>query len=175
MGSGSTGEIAGLSINTAGNGNAAASGLVASTTLSGQPRSPSASIVRLRDVGRVEMGSQNYRQAMTFDSHPSVGVAVFQLPGSNALDVAERVKAKMKELSKRFPEGVDYEIAYDTTPFIRESVADVFKTLFEAAALVGSGGAGLPAELAVGADPHDRHAGGHRRHVCASWPRWASA
>jgi multidrug efflux pump len=138
LGSGSTGEISGLSINSAGaNGGNAGGGAAATTAQSGQPRSPSASIVRLGDVGRVEMGSQNYRQAMTFDTHPSVGVAVFQLPGSNALDVADRVKAKMKELSKRFPEGVDYKIAYDTTPFIRESVADVFKTLFIAAALVG--------------------------------------
>ena len=66
-----------------------------------------------------------------------MGIAVFQLPGTNALDVADRVKAKMKELKTRFPEGVDYEIAYDTTPFIRESVADVVKTLFEAVGLVG--------------------------------------
>ena len=137
LGAGTTGEISGLSINSAGNANAAASGIVSSTTLSGAPRAPSVSIVRLRDVARVEMGSQNYRQAMTFDRHPSVGVAVFQLPGSNALDVAERVKAKMKQLAKRFPEGVDYNIAYDTTPFIRESVADVFQTLLIAAALVG--------------------------------------
>ncbi len=83
------------------------------------------------------MGSQNYRQAMTFDGHPSVGVAIFQLPGTNALDVAERVKKKMRQLAKRFPDGVDYQIAYDTTPFIRESVADVFQTLLVAAALVG--------------------------------------
>ena len=83
------------------------------------------------------MGAQNYRQAMTFDGYPSVGLAVFQLPGTNALDIGDRVRAKMKELSKRFPEGVDYEIAYDTTPFIRESVQDVFMTLFEAAGLVG--------------------------------------
>jgi multidrug efflux pump len=83
------------------------------------------------------MGSQNYRQAMTFDGHPAVGIAVFQLPGTNALDVAERVRAKMKQLSKRFPDGVNDAIAYDTTPFIRESVSDVFETLLEAAALVG--------------------------------------
>jgi multidrug efflux pump len=137
LGNGSAGEIAGLSINSAGNGNAAASGAVASTTLSGGPLKPSASIVRLRNVGRVEMGAQNYRQAMTFDGRPSVGVAIFQLPGTNALDVAERVQEKMRKLAKRFPDGVDYQIAYDTTPFIRESVADVFQTLLIAALLVG--------------------------------------
>ena len=74
---------------------------------------------------------------MTFDGHPSVGVAIFQLPGTNALDVAEQVQKKMRQLAKRFPDGVDYQIAYDTTPFIRESVADVFQTLLVAAVLVG--------------------------------------
>ena len=92
--------------------------------------------MRLRDVGRVELGAQNYRQAMTFDGHPSVGIGIFQLPGTNALDIAERVKAKMKELKKRFPEGVDYIIGYDTTPFIADSVAAVVHTLLESAALV---------------------------------------
>jgi multidrug efflux pump len=137
LGNGSAGEIAGLSINSADNGNAAAGGAMASTALSGGPRRPSAGIVRLRDVARVEMGSQNYRQAMTFDGRPSVGVAIFQLPGTNALEVAQRVQAKMRQLVNRFPDGVDYQIAYDTTPFIRESVADVFQTLFIAAVLVG--------------------------------------
>ena len=83
------------------------------------------------------MGAANYTQAQTFDGNQSVGIAVFQLPGTNALDVADRVKAKMAELKERFPEGVDYQIAYDITPFIRESVADVVKTLFEAVGLVG--------------------------------------
>ena len=106
------------------------------TTLVRPPR-PSAGIVRLRDIARVEMGAANYTQAQTFDGHQSVGIAVFQLPGTNALDVADRVKRKMRELKERFPEGIDYDIAYDITPFIRESVADVVKTLFEAVGLVG--------------------------------------
>ena len=63
--------------------------------------------------------------------------AVYQLPGTNALDVADRVRAKMEELKTRFPDGVDYDIAYDTTPFIRESVDDVVQTLLEAVVLVG--------------------------------------
>lgn len=103
----------------------------------GAPPRPSAAVVHLRDVARVEMSSQNYRQASTFDGHPSVGMAVFQLPGTNALDVAARVQAKMRELSKRFPEGVNYTIAYDTTPYIRDSVHEVFLTLVIAALLVG--------------------------------------
>ena len=88
-------------------------------------------------MARVELGAQNYNQACTFDGQPSVGLSVYQLPGTNALDVADRVRAKMEELKTRFPDGVDYDIAYDTTPFIRESIADVFKTLLEAVVLVG--------------------------------------
>jgi multidrug efflux pump len=100
------------------------------------PQPPSASIVRLRDVARVEMGAQNYTQSCTFDGWPSVGLAVRQLPGTNALDIAERVRSKMEELKARFPDGVEYQISYDTTPFIRESVAEVVRTLLEAVVLV---------------------------------------
>ena len=82
-------------------------------------------------------GAQNYNQSCTFDGHPSVGLSIYQLPGTNALDVADRVRAKMEELKTRFPDGVDYDIAYDTTPYIRESVYEVFKTLRDAVILVG--------------------------------------
>jgi multidrug efflux pump len=97
---------------------------------------PNPAIVRLRDVARIELGAQNYNQACTFDGKPSVGLAVFQLPGTNALDVADQIKRKMLELKDRFPEGIEYAIAYDTTPFVRESVNDVVKTLIEATVLV---------------------------------------
>ncbi len=75
-------------------------------------------------MARVELGAQNYTQSCTFDGRPSVGLSVYQLPGTNALDVANAVRKKMKEL-KTIPAGVDYDIGYDTTPFIRESVKDV--------------------------------------------------
>jgi multidrug efflux pump len=101
------------------------------------PQRPAAGIVYLRDVARVELGAQNYNQSCTFDGHPSVGLSIYQLPGTNALDVADRVRAKMEELKKRFPDGIDYAIAYDTTPYIRESVGEVFKTLRDAVLLVG--------------------------------------
>ena len=101
------------------------------------PSDPATGIVRMRDVARIELGAQNYNQSCTFDGKPSVGLNIYQLPGTNALDVADRVRAKMEELKTRFPDGVDYQIAYDTTPFIRESVNDVIKTLFEAVVLVG--------------------------------------
>ncbi len=114
----------------------AGSGVLSATTMGRGPGRPAAGIVRLRDVGRVELGAQNYSLGGTFDGHPAVGLAIFQLPGTNALDVAGRIRAKMEELKADFPEGVDYAIAYDTTPFIRESVADVVQTLLEAVMLV---------------------------------------
>ena len=92
-----------------------------STTSTPQPQSTG--IVRLRDVARVVLGSQQYDQSCTLDGQPSVALNVFQLPGSNALDTASQVYAKMKELKTRFPDGLDYQIVYDTTPFVRESVA----------------------------------------------------
>ena len=94
-------------------------------------------IVRLRDVARVELGSQQYDQSCTLDAKPSVALCIYQLPGSNALKTAAGVYAKMKELKTRFPEDfVDYEIVYDTTPFIQESVYEVFYTLRDAVLLV---------------------------------------
>jgi multidrug efflux pump len=108
------------------------------------PVAQSTGIVRLRDVvsrdkdgtPRVERGSQQYDQTCTLDGKPSVGLSIYQLPGTNALDVAARVKAKMRELSARFPDGLEYKIVYDTTPFIRESVHEVFYTLRDAVILV---------------------------------------
>ena len=82
------------------------------------------------------MGALNYNMFCTFDGQPAVGLSVYQLPGTNALDVADRVRAKMEELKTRFPEGLKYVIAYDTTPFIRESIGEVFHTLRDAVILV---------------------------------------
>src|SRR5947207_3923470 len=84
------------------------------------------------------MSAQNYNQGSTFDGRPSVGLIVYQLPGTNAIEVARRVHARMKELSGRFPDGLDYEIAYDTTVFIRESIADVVQTLLIAVVIVAA-------------------------------------
>jgi multidrug efflux pump subunit AcrB len=92
--------------------------------------------VRLRDVANIELGALVYNQSCTLDGRPSVALSIYQLPGSNALAVADRVRAKMTELEDRFPEGLDYSIVYDTTPFIRESINEVFKTLRDAVLLV---------------------------------------
>ena len=108
----------------------------AGSAASSQANNPTDAVVRLRDVARVEMGAQNYNQSCTFDGRKSVGLAVYQLPGTNALDVADLIKRKMDQLRTRFPEGVEYAIPYDTTPFIRESVVEVVQTLFEAVVLV---------------------------------------
>ena len=93
-------------------------------------------ITRLKDVARVELGAKNQDISGQVNGRASVSLAVFQLPDANALDVADDVKTKLEELSKDFPPGVAKEIRYDTTPFIRESIGEVFKTLREAVVLV---------------------------------------
>jgi multidrug efflux pump len=93
-------------------------------------------LTRLKDVARVELGAKNEDIACMVNGKPSVSLAIFQLPDANALDTAVIVKDKIKELAKDFPDGVAYEIRYDTTPFISESINEVFKTLREAVLLV---------------------------------------
>jgi len=93
-------------------------------------------ITRLKDVARVEFGSQQYGQFFTFDGHQAAGLAIFQLPGSNSLQIAKKVRAKMEELSKSFPADVTYAIPFDTTLFVSESIKEVWKTILEAGLLV---------------------------------------
>jgi multidrug efflux pump subunit AcrB len=93
-------------------------------------------LIYLKDVANIEMGAQSYDQTCTLDGKPSVAMSVYQLPGSNALQVAQRVRERMAQLKKNFPPGIDYAIVYDTTPFITESIFDVFETLFDAIVLV---------------------------------------
>src|SRR5439155_26850595 len=92
--------------------------------------------LQTRDEEGVQLGSQQYDQTCTLDGQPSVALSIYQLPGSNALETARGVYAKMRELKTRFPDGLDYRIVYDTTPFIRESVNEVFNTLRDAVILV---------------------------------------
>jgi multidrug efflux pump subunit AcrB len=107
-----------------------------SMTTQGGPAPVATGVVRLRDVAKVELGSRQYDQTCTLDGKPSVALSIYQLPGSNALETAQGVYKKMKELKTRFPDGLDYKIVYDTTPFIRESVNEVFSTLRDAVILV---------------------------------------
>ena len=90
----------------------------------------------LRDVGRTELAAGDYSTAMTYNGNPAVAMAVFQLPGSNAIETADAISAKMEQLKKHFPPGVDYKIPYDTTRFVRDSIRDVIITLFEGIGLV---------------------------------------
>jgi hydrophobe/amphiphile efflux-1 (HAE1) family protein len=93
-------------------------------------------VLRLRDVATVELGAQSYEQRASLDNQTAVGTRVFLAPGANALDVAAAVKARVAELSKRFPSGIDYEVPFDTTLFVAASIREVEHTLFEAGLLV---------------------------------------
>jgi len=94
------------------------------------------SAVRLRDVARIELGALQYSSSAFFGKDPTVVLGVFQMPGSNALQLQENVKAKMEELSKRFPKGIAYAMHYDTTRFVSAAMHDVVVTLVEALILV---------------------------------------
>jgi HAE1 family hydrophobic/amphiphilic exporter-1 len=93
-------------------------------------------ITRVRDVGRVELGAQTYSQAFTLDGKQSAGLGIYQLPGANALEVAAAVEARMAELARAFPQGLQYTVPFNTTLFVRASVNEVYKTLGEAGLLV---------------------------------------
>lgn len=92
--------------------------------------------LRLKDVARLELGAQSYDMVTMLDNKPTVGIRVMLQAGANALDVANAVRAKMEEIQKRFPEGVDYMIPFDTTRFVKSSIEEVTHTLLEAAVLV---------------------------------------
>ncbi len=93
-------------------------------------------ITRLKDVARIELGSKNYNISSRLNGSPSASIAVYQLPGSNALDVSARVRAAMDDMSAFFPEGLEYSVPYDTTMFVAASIKQVYITLIEAALLV---------------------------------------
>ena len=97
---------------------------------------PDGSVVRIKDVARTELGTENYAAEIYYQDKPSAGLAIRQAPGANALDTADAVKAKMKELSRFFPQGVKYSFPYETTPFVKVAINEVIKTLFEAIVLV---------------------------------------
>jgi len=97
---------------------------------------PDGSVVRVRDVGRTELGTERYGSQMLYNRRPAAAVAVRQAPGANALDTADAVKAKMNELSRYFPPGMKVIYPFDTTPFVKVAIKEVVKTLFEAVLLV---------------------------------------
>jgi multidrug efflux pump len=99
-------------------------------------RGDNGQIVYLADVGRIELGAKDYNISSYLDGEPAVALAIFQLPGSNAVATAHAVRAAMKQLSQAFPQDLEYTIVYDPTQFIEQSVEAVIHTLFEAVALV---------------------------------------
>ena len=99
-------------------------------------RGSNGQLVRLGDVGHAELGAKTYSTTCFLDGRPSAGMAIFQLPGSNAVRTAHAVEKRIDELSKSFPAGIRYEIGYNPTTFIEQSLHAVFHTLFEAIVLV---------------------------------------
>ncbi len=95
-----------------------------------------AGLLRLKDIARIELGALNYDTSNTLDGQPTIGMATYLQPGANALEVAQQVRTRMRELKAGFPEGVDYTIPFDTTRFVDASIKEVTKTIVEAALLV---------------------------------------
>src|ERR1700722_7781127 len=93
-------------------------------------------ITRVKDIGRVELGAQTYAQSFELDNKPAAGIAIFQLPNANALNVATQVNAEIAKLAKSFPPGVAYDVPFNTTRFVSASINEVYHTLIEAAVLV---------------------------------------
>ncbi|UOD49723.1 efflux RND transporter permease subunit [Orrella daihaiensis] len=93
-------------------------------------------LTRLRDVARLEMGSQNYNQFFQLGNQPAGGIAIYQLPDANALQVAQAVRDEMEKISKSFPADIEWGIPFDTTSFVTASIDEVYVTLYEAGLLV---------------------------------------
>lgn len=94
------------------------------------------SIIRLRDVARISLEAQSYNTESAINKENAAVLAIYMLPGANAMEVAKSVKEAMEEISRNFPEGMSYEIPFDMTTYISESIHEVYKTLFEALILV---------------------------------------
>jgi len=93
-------------------------------------------LVRVSDIGRIELGAQTYAQDFRLNGKPAAGIAIYQTPESNSLQVGKEVKATMDRMAERFPQGLRYSIPYDTTTFINDSINEVYRTLYEAGILV---------------------------------------
>src|SRR3990167_8427481 len=97
---------------------------------------PNGEITHLRDIARIELGSNSYALRSLLDNQPAVALPIFQRPGSNAIEISDNVRATMARLKANFPEGIDYSIVYDPTVFVRDSIKAVVQTLLEAILLV---------------------------------------
>jgi HAE1 family hydrophobic/amphiphilic exporter-1 len=131
----------------------------------------SSAMIRLKDIARVELGAQSYDSNAYLDGKPTIAMAIYQLPGANALALDKLVRAKMAELAVHFPPGISYEIKYDTTVYVSASVREVVITLAESMALVFRR-VHLPAKLAHHADPRNFNPGLAYRHARRHGGRW---
>jgi hydrophobe/amphiphile efflux-1 (HAE1) family protein len=97
---------------------------------------PDGSVLRVKDVARVELGAQSYTRFGRLNGIETIPIGIFQLPGANSVELADQVRAEMERLARNFPKGVEYKIIYDTTRFVKESIKEVIITLFFTMALV---------------------------------------
>ena len=122
-------------------------------------------LIRVSDIGRIELGSQTYSQDFRLNGKPAAGIGIYQTPEANSLQVGKEVAAKMAELSRRFPQGLHYAVPYDTTIFVKDSINEVYKT-FVPGGHPGAGcDPGVPAKFpshAGACDDRPRH---HHRRV----------
>ena len=93
-------------------------------------------ITRVKDVARVELGAKDYKYTSTYNGKPCATLSIYQLPGANALDVAQKIEDRLEALKKNFPEGLRYDIPFDTTKFVEASIKEVYSTLLVAVVLV---------------------------------------
>ena len=126
---------------------------------------PNGGVVRIKDIGRVQLAAQQYSSGSALDGSPSATLAVYQAPGANALALAKTIEARMKVLSKQFPTGLHYAIVYNATNFVRANIDDILYTLAITLAPGGRRGVPVPAGLARHADPGHRHPGVADRRV----------
>ncbi len=127
---------------------------------------PSGSVVRLKDVARIELGALNYQQRSRMNGQPSAIIAVFQAPGSNGLAVADGLKKTMAELKGRFPSDLDYVVSLDTSLPVTEGIRDIVRTLIEAMILVTLVVFLFLQNWRGDAHSDDRGSGLARRHLC---------
>ena len=122
-------------------------------------------VVRVKDIGRVELGALSYAAQGYADRYPAVIVVVDQQPGSNAVRATQGIKDAMAEMAKSFPKGLEYRITYNPTEFIEVSIKKLYGTILEATVAGRAGGAAVPQDLARHAHPGGRHSRVADRHV----------
>lgn len=125
-------------------------------------------MVHLKDVARIELGGENYNMVTKINGRAATGLGIKLATGANALDTAAAIKSKLAQLQPFFPQGLKVVYPYDTTPFVKISIHEVVKTLFEAIVLVFPGDVPVPAKPAGNAYSHYRRSRGVTGHLCGT-------